>query len=685
VKIKNTNAPQWIDLDIIKASRKKYTAYKDAKRHNTNEKWGKFAKLRNKVKRLMEFKYKQYIKDLAANLSSNPKQFWGFLKFKSKAKTLPNILIENSKEYSDPVTKANIFNKFFHSVFSKETNRDAPKVTKTIDPNLSVIQLSVDDVKKTLLTLDASKAIGPDGLPTRLLKDFAALLAAPLCQLFNISLGMGYVPAQWKLANVIPVYKKGDRHCPNNYRPISLLPVISKVMERCVYDNIIHHLRPKITPAQYGFLANRSIDTQLLSTFSDIIQNYDRKLQTDVVYFDIAKAFDSVPHNLLLVKLQTFGINGQLLEWFKSYLSDRFQRVSIEGVYSDWLPVESGVPQGSILGPLEFILYNNDLPEVLSAGTFMSIFADDTKIYRCINTIRDCITLQYDIDKMTAWGNAWGLKFNESKCQVISVISSIPKFLYQYKLGDVLLTRVNEVTDLGINISSNLKWNSHLNSITRKALKAFSRLWLIVRTVGFDSPPKIKQTLYISLVRSVIEFGSTIWSPLSKELLSTLESVQRKATNIIINNKPRWIQGYKNYKERLIECHLLPTSYRREINDIITFLRSYNGNNGYDCTKHINFLVAGEGPITRSQARGLTINIRATKLQASAQFYPARLTNLWNSLPYHLREKLIPLDDKEEMKKVLLPYYYNRLQDIFDPDDTCTWVHKCKCAKCSQT
>jgi hypothetical protein len=682
IKIRNTNAPQWIDIDVIKASRRKHSAYTAAKKYNTQDKWTKFARLRNKVKRLMEFKYKQYINDLAKDLSSNPKQFWGFLKSKSKSKPLPNMLKDKGKEYSDPVIKANLFNRFFHSVFNKGDNIKVPIINITADPNLATIQLDEDDVRKNLMTLDPSKAIGPDGLPTKLLKLFADQLAAPLCYLFNKSLSMGHVPAQWKLANIIPIYKKGDHHCANNYRPISLLPVVSKVMERCVYDIIILHLRPKITPVQYGFLANRSIDSQLLSTFSDIIYNYDNKLQTDIVYFDIAKAFDSVPHKLLLSKLQTFGINGQLLKWFASYLSDRFQRVSIEGVYSDWLSVESGVPQGSILGPLQFILYNNDLPDVLTTGTSMSIFADDTKIFRCIRTIRDCITLQYDIDKIAAWGKKWGLKFNESKCQVISVISSIPKFVYQYKLSGINLSRVDEVIDLGINISHNLKWNVHVNTIIKKA---FSRLWLILRTVGFDSPAKIKQTLYLTLVRSILEFGSTVWSPTSKELLSLLESVQRKATHIIVNNKPRWIEGYKNYKERLLECNLLPTSYRREITDIITFLRSFNSNTGYDCFKYVKFQVAGEGVTTRNQARGLTLIVKQTKLLVSAQFYPVRLTNLWNSLPYHLRERLIPLDDKEKIKRVLLPYYYKRLQDYFDPDNRCTWVHNCRCSRCSMT
>ena len=256
---------------------------------------------------------------------------------------------------------------------------------------------------KQLEALDTSKAIGPDGIPTRILKDFARELAPSVTYLFNKSLLTGTVPAEWKLANIIPVFKKGDKSAPNNYRPISLLPVISKVLERCVYNKLILVLRDKITPKQFGFLAKRSTDAQLMSSFSDITNTIDAKQQVDMVFFDISKAFDSVPHRHLFLKLQTFGINGVLLKWFRNYLANRQQRVTLEGANSDWLPVGSGVPQGSILGPLQFIMYNNDLPNVISHGTEIAIFADDTKIYRTINTIRDCIILQNDINKIHQW------------------------------------------------------------------------------------------------------------------------------------------------------------------------------------------------------------------------------------------------------------------------------------------
>ena len=628
----------------------------------------------------MDYKYKEFIKSLSSNLGTNPKAFWNFIKTKTKSKASPSILTEGNRDFTDSVTKANILNKFFHSLFSKDPNRPIPEIDVKYDPALSELTVDPDDVLKGLQALDTSKAIGPDGIPNKILKDFAPELAIPITTLFNISLSTGTLPSTWKTANVIPILKKEDPKQPNNNRPISLLPVISKVLERCIYNLIIPFLRPKITPNQYGFLSNRSIDTQMLSTFSDISIDFESKFQTDIIYFDLAKAFDSVPHDLLVLKLQTFGINGKLLNWFKDYLSNRYQRVVIDGAHSDWLTVDSGVPQGSILGPLQFILYNNDLPDVLTEQTKIGIFADDTKIYRCIKSIRDCLTLQHEINKITAWGKKWGLRFNLTKCNIITITSGLPKFMFPYKMADVVLKRVNEIVDLGVKVCSTLKWNKHIESIVKKA---YQRIWLIIRTVGFDAPIKTKKILYITLVRSILEFGSTIWNPTSKGLMELIESIQRKATSLITNNPPRWRPNYKSYKHRLTECNLLPTSYRREITDIILFLRSLNTANGYECNKYLKFRIAGAGPTTRSQHHGLNIIVPNTKYAASAQFYPCRLAKLWNALPIKLREKLIHLDDKDKIKRVLIPYYFNRLNNIFDPNNTCTWVHACQCHRCS--
>ena len=265
-----------------------------------------------------------------------------------------------------------------------------------------------------------------------------------------------------------------------NYRPISLLPIISKVLERCIFNTIIDALTEKITAAQHGFMRNRSTSTQLMSALCNIQKILDNKGQTDMIYFDLSKAFDTVPHDLLLHKLQSFGIHGRLLAWIKDYLTNRYQRTTCDGTSSHWLPVTSGVPQGSILGPLFFLLYINDLPTCISPETQCAIFADDTKIYRQIKTKEDSKALQEDINRIAAWGDKWDLKFNSSKCVCLTVNTTKNPKLTNYTMNQLQLARQSSMNYLGTIVNEDLKWTTNINAMIRKA---HSRLWLVRRTL----------------------------------------------------------------------------------------------------------------------------------------------------------------------------------------------------------
>ena len=215
-----------------------------------------------------------------------------------------------------------------------------------------------------------------------------------------MSLTTGRLPIEWKHANVIPINKKDCVEPVTNYHPISLVPKISKVLERYVFNNIYPFVRALINNVQHGFLRDRSCITQLLGVLHDIGKNLDRNKQVDVLYLDFSKAFDSVDHDILLHKLQMQGINGTLLRWFENYLNDRWQRVVIEGAASAWSPVTSGVPQGSILRPLLFVIFINDLPDNVSPSTNSALYADDSKLYREIKSVEDCQFLQDDLAKL---------------------------------------------------------------------------------------------------------------------------------------------------------------------------------------------------------------------------------------------------------------------------------------------
>ena len=236
------------------------------------------------------------------------------------------------------------------------------------------------------------------------MRETADNIAPSLTKLFNKSLQYGIIPDEWKVANVVPVYKKGRKDCVENYRPISLLPLVSRVLERCVLASVRDHLYHFISPAQHGFLPGRSCVTQLLTAL-DQIEHLDTGKQTDVIYLDMSKAFDKVCHPLLLSNLKQCNVFGRLLDWFNAYLTNRKQRVTVSGETSTEVLVSSGVPQGSLLGPLLFLLFVNKLPDRCSSST-VACFADDTKIYKLIDSVDDSKALQSDLDSLMDWSTS---------------------------------------------------------------------------------------------------------------------------------------------------------------------------------------------------------------------------------------------------------------------------------------
>jgi hypothetical protein len=671
VKIRNKTNPPWIDHDVIQASKSKDTKYKKAKLSENKDDWDVYKTARNGLKNLVNRKYKDYIRHLGSDLTDNPKKFWSLLKSRTKSKGSPERIIVDNIEYSDPVGMANVINKYLCSIFQRWGENPIPEVQSIVNHGLSSLILTESEVRVALTKLNPNKAPGPDGIPTKVLKDFATELAPHLTRLYNTSLSTGKLPLEWKEANIVVIHKKGKKTDPSNYRPISLLPVCSKVLERCIYNNIIAEIRPLISNSQHGFLANSSTSTQLLTFFNTITNMADNKDDIDLVYFDLSKAFDSVPHPPVLRKLTTFGVNGILLKWFTDYLTDRKQRVVLDGKSSGWLPVTSGVPQGSILGPLLFLLYINDLPENLHDSTICGIFADDTKIARRIRTHNDNIQLQHDIDSLSNWGDKWGLCFNAIKCKHLNVSQNPVPTNHPYTLNDQKLETVADIVDLGVTVSNDLKWSKHIQQLCKKAE---GRLWLVIRTIGFYSPVIAKKTAYIAMIRSILEYCSPVWNPRYKNLQKTLEDIQRKATNFILNN-PRYDHpDHINYKNRLLILNLLPTSYRREIHDVILLLKSLNGPTNLDLTESLKFYERRGGPLTRQGTLGTRLEIAKPRLERTHHFYTHRIVDTWNTIPDAIRQAIKSTDNSLIIKQHLLPYYREKLVTDFDPYNQCTWT-----------
>ena len=415
-------------------------------------------------------KKKEHAEKLKASISEKPKRFWSYIKSSTSDRPSPNFLRDGHKLVTDIRDRANIVNKFFSSVFNPASTASptlsAPPSSGVVE-KLDSIELTASEVREVLLSLDPNKACGPDNIPGALLKNTAAEIAPFLCKIFNFSLSRGVVPVLWKRANVTPVFKKDDPTLAENYRPISLLCIVSKVLERCIFNHCYTHFAPPLYNLQHGFLRGKSTVTQLLEVYHDILDMIAGGQEIDVIHLDLSKAFDKVPHDLLLTKLHRHGISGTALRWFEGYLSNRQQRVVLEGTFSDWLPVTSGVPQGSILGPLLFLVFANEMPSYVQNGSSLALFAEDSKLYRPLSSVSSSALLQSDLDGLHSWSSDHRMTFNTTKCKVfrMSKRRSCRKPLNTYHVGEEILLHSPEISDLGVSVSGNCTWTSHIEQI----------------------------------------------------------------------------------------------------------------------------------------------------------------------------------------------------------------------------
>ena len=366
-----------------------------------------------------------------------------------------------------------------------------PPTTRRVQKGISDIIVNTEGTEKLLRNINVSKAVGPDNIPNRILRECAHDLAPIVTLIFQRSLDTGSLPPDWTSANVSPIFKKGDRHLPENYRPVSLTCVLSKLLEHIVCRHMLSHFEGNnvLTNLNHGFRTGFSCETQLAITIDQLSRNFDQNLQTDIIILDFSKAFDTVPHDKLLHKLENYGIRGPLLSWIRSFLCTRLMSVVVEGETSRETTVDSGVPQGTVLGPILFLCHINDLPESVSSQ--VRLFADDCLLYRPIRSLKDQITLQKDLLHLETWASNWGMRFNAKKCYLLSMKNRLSHF---YTLNNHILQSVPKNPYLGLTISSDLKWSTHISNICSKAS---STLGFLRRNLRHCSTQCRKKRLHI--------------------------------------------------------------------------------------------------------------------------------------------------------------------------------------------
>ena len=381
---------------------------------------------------------------------------------------------------------------------------------------------------------------------------------------FFKSLSTGIFLNHWKISEVVPIHKSGIKHDVCNYRPISKILCIPKLLEKIVTSKLSPQINMCLSDNQHGFRSGRSTCTNLVLFTNFVFQNFKSRLQTDVIYTDFAKAFDKVCHETLLLKLNCLGFKGQFLCWLSSYLKDRFQFVKINHNRSRLFQVTSGVPQGSHLGPLLFLLFINDLSTVIQFSNSL-LFADDLKIYRSISNTNDCMLLQSDINSVVNWCKNNNLVLNIKKCQVFSLYRSSVCIQHFYYIDSELLVRVNSIKDLGIILDPKLDFKNHIDFIISKSM---AMLGFLKRNSSEFSNPKTLIALYNSLVRPHLEYCCVIWNPISNSNISRIERIQKNFTRYIFF-KLGWRMERPDYDTRCALFGLCSLEKRRKMFSII--------------------------------------------------------------------------------------------------------------------
>lgn len=534
------NEPLWITQAIKQSIRARKRAYRKAKHTNTQTHWNKFRKLRNKTVSLIRKSKQQHYDNLASKLTSeslSTKDWWKVLKLIQNPNNKSCIppLKKDDLIISDNEMKANLLNTFFaEQTFLDDSNKEPPDLAPhTTDELFSFNHATPNNVQSILQLLPKGKASGPDQLNNIVLCNISEEVSVPLCKLYNFCIDRKMFPRTWKEAYVTAVFKKGDPAQINNYRPISLLNVLGKVFEKILFQQIFNHLQATnfLTPFQSGFVPQDSTVNQLTYLYNTFCQALDSGKEVRAIFFDISKAFDRVWHRGLLSKLRACGFSQNSLSLLTDYLTDRRQCVVLPGAKSSWKPICAGVPQGSILGPLLFLIFINDI--VTQVRSNIRLFADDTSLYLIIDK-RDQMmattdSLNEDISNISKWASDWLVTFNPSKSESMIISRKHNTNLYPALIMDNQhIVEVSEHKHLGVILSNDCSWHSHIEYIVSKAWPKIN----LMRSLAYKLDRRSLETMYISFIRPLLEYADTIWDNCTENDKHELDKIQNEAARI---------------------------------------------------------------------------------------------------------------------------------------------------------
>lgn len=615
-KAKKPGRALWMNDEALAKVRKKSAAYKRYLETKEGEDYNQYARARNQARWACRRMKKEFEKKIAQEAKTNPKAFYNYVNSKLKVRSGVADLETDDGVATSDAQKAEALNKFFVSVFTREDLDTMPELPDKDDVNpLNEITIYEAAVEEKLKQLNPNKSSGPDELHPRVLSELQSVISKPLSIIMQKSLDEGILPQAWKDAHVSPIFKKGMKNKTNNYRPVSLTSVICKILESIIRDHIMLHIQKHdlLTKHQHGFVPGRSCSTQLVACLDIWTAILDRGSNMDAVYLDFSKAFDSVPHHRLCLKLQHYGIQGKVLGWLDNFLRNRRQKVVVNGQESQWENVISGVPQGSVIGPTLFILFINDMPEVVNC--FIQLFADDAKVFSEIVDESQHNKLQEDLDSLLGWAERWQLVFNAKKCKVMHLGKNNKNFEYHMKEESLETTSCEK--DLGVWVDNQLKLSTHAETQAKKANKILG----LIRRSFTNLDKQVFCQLYKSLVRSHLEYTNSVTHPQYEKDAKLLENVQRRATKLVPELK------LCDYPARMKALGLPSLLYRRRRGDMIE---------AYKYTHKIYDIEPSPLPLDhKSTTRGHSFKLEKRRAMGLTRqkFFTMRIVNDWNSLP----------------------------------------------------
>lgn len=485
----------------------------------------------------------------------------------SKDNVSASVLKADGKLCCTPQEVSGMFARHFSSTFlQSDSTPPVFNIEESFD-GLAYESITEDEVLLSVRRLKSKLSTGCDGIPNFIIKGCAEYLVPALTHVYNLSLRRAEFPSRWKMSVVVPIFKSGDPCDVNNFRPVSLLCGFSKVFEMVIYERLYFYFKRKISPLQHGFLKGRSIETNMsvfLGYTGPLVAN---RGQVDTIYFDMSKAFDRVSHNILLSKLKKYGLCPTYCSWFSSYLGNRQNQVSFSDCLSGPFLSLSGVPQGSNLGPLLFLVFINDLPsQVLHSKALL--YAGDLKLFRRVENVQDCLLLQNDVCSIEQWCITNRLQLNLKKTSVMSISRKHESIVFSYNLSGGHIKRVSLVRDLGVQVDSRLFFHQHVSQIVNQGLRCLGAVSRITRK--FRSPHCVL-SLYCSLVRPRLEFASVIWNSVSLGYSNVIEEVQWKFIRIVYDRHIGRRRFY-SYSSVLADIGLQSLHDRRLAHDM-NFLR----------------------------------------------------------------------------------------------------------------